>query len=254
MLRPSALPALRLLLALALGATLRAAPASPAATPEPWIAKPTAEWPQMVLTHSARFRGHTGLEGASAFLLRTPAGEIVGATALHLLGANGGVEPEIRPAQLDGVLEAWSLFPRTRPREAVKVTGLGPVDLPRRGVDWLLLKIDATQLPKTIHVLTPRIRPAAPGETVYLVGVSYDEPAVAQKVYTGKVTQRGPGHRFRFDITPHVDIRGFSGAPILDKEGRVVGVTSIWFEPKMQGGLWTESGGEDAAVLLGILK
>lgn len=208
----------------------------------------------MVLTNLARFRRHTALEGASAFLLRTPKGEIVGATALHLLGANGGVEPAIPAQQLDSVLEAWTLYPRTRPSEIIKVTGLGPISLPRKNVDWLILNIDRSQLPKSVHVLTPRAQPVKVGETVFLIGVSYTEREVSQKVYSGKVTQRAFGNSFRFDISPYVDIRGFSGAPILDKDGLVVGVTSIWFEPKMQGELWKEAGGEDTASLFGALK
>lgn len=251
MLRSRTLPVLLLLTALALSP---AASLAATATPEPWSKRSPAEWPQMVLTHSARFRGHTGLNGASAFLLRTPKGEIVGATALHLLGVNGGVEPELPAPQLNNVLEDWSLYPRTKPRDAITVTGLGPMAPPRRGGDWLLLRIDLAQLPPTVHVLTPRAQPVQVGETVYLVGVSYAEPGVAQKVYSGKVTQRAAGNNFRFDIAPYVDIRGFSGAPILDKDGFVVGVTSIWFEPKMQGSLWKEAGGQDTASVLSLLK
>src|SRR5689334_13666850 len=64
-------------------------PATTPSSPEPWVSLPTAQWPQMVLTNQAAFKGHTPLEGASAFLIRTPDQRVLAATALHLLGTNG---------------------------------------------------------------------------------------------------------------------------------------------------------------------
>ena len=51
-----------------------------------------------------------------------------------------------------------------------------------------------------------------------------------------------------------MDLRGFSGAPIIDDDGRVVGVMTINFEPQMIDGKHVEGGGEDIATALGILK
>ena len=42
-------------------------------------------------------------------------------------------------------------------------------------------------------------------------------------------------------------LRGFSGAPVLGQSGFVVGVMTVWFEPRMVGDLHAEAGGEDAA-------
>ncbi|MCX6849693.1 MAG: hypothetical protein NTY98_12300, partial [Verrucomicrobia bacterium] len=80
------------------------------------------------------------------------------------------------------------------------------------------------------------------------------EPDVAQKVYSGVVTARGYVDRFRYTITPHVDITGFSGAPIVDEKGLLVGVMTVWFQPQMEGELWTEAGGEDAQTALARIK
>jgi hypothetical protein len=55
--------------------------------------KAPREWPQLVLTNRAEFNGHTPLQGASAFLIKTLDGRTLAATAKHLIGANGGVEP-----------------------------------------------------------------------------------------------------------------------------------------------------------------
>ena len=88
------------------------------------------------------------------------------------------------------------------------------------------------------------------GESVHLIGVAYAEPEVLQKVYSGTVTERGYGDRFRYTISPHVDIRGFSGAPIVDDAGLVVGVMTVWFHPKMDGGTGDRSGRRRCALRL----
>ncbi|QDU58489.1 hypothetical protein Pan181_47260 [Aeoliella mucimassa] len=51
---------------------------SPSSTPkvedrvaEPWISKPKAEWPQIVLTNHAEFNGHSSLQGASTSFLKS---------------------------------------------------------------------------------------------------------------------------------------------------------------------------------------
>ena len=98
--------------------------------------------------------------------------------------------------------------------------------------------------------LALRATPVSVGDEVYLVGVPYVERGRAQNVYRGRVTARGFGDRFRYDIEPPVDIRGFSGAPILDSRGLVVGVMTVWFDPKMQGEKFLEAGGEDAAAII----
>lgn len=59
---------------------------------------------------------------------------------------------------------------------------------------------------------------------------------------------------FRYDIDPPEDVRGFSGAPIIDRNGHVVGVTTIWFEPRMQGEQFLEAGGEDAASIYSLIE
>src|SRR3954470_7083287 len=68
--------------------------ATRAATRESWMADAPAKWPQFVLTNKATFSGHTALGGASAFLVRVPDGRVLAATAKHLIGEAGGVEPE----------------------------------------------------------------------------------------------------------------------------------------------------------------
>jgi hypothetical protein len=226
-------------------------PAAPGPDGEGWSKRPPERWPQLVLTNDAAFRGRTPLHGASAFLVRGPGGAIHMATARHLIGVNGGVLPDIDIVDLDIVLLRWKVHPRTEPENAIEARGVTSKRLLATDSDWLLLKTAGGALPS--HPLTLRAKPVEVGERVFMVGCPYSEPHCKQNVYRGVVTARAAGTLFRFDIEPPVIVPGFSGAPILDEQGLVVGVVSIWFEPRTDGVRWLESGGEDAAVAIPLL-
>jgi hypothetical protein len=225
----------------------------PPPPPESWASQPSEEWPQLVLTNVASFKGHTPLEGASSFLVMSPSGGTLAATARHLIGENGGVEPEIHPTKLDSVLQSWRMHPRTAPDAFVEIQGLGVSGLEGDEMDWLILSIKQSPSPLPCTPLRLRPKPVEIGESVYLIGCPYIEEGCQQNVYQCEVTERAFGDRFKYTVEPAVDIRGFSGAPIIDKSGFVVGVMTVWFEPKMSGDLFLEAGGEDVAPVLAAM-
>ena len=220
----------------------------------PWMTKQPSEWPQMVLTNETEFRGHTGLSGASSFLVSHERMGVVAATAVHLLGRNGGVEPELKLPELDRSLIQWKMCPRTVENSAVEIASLAAPTVPVKENDWLFLNLKPSTRLLPAAPLRLREEPIKIGETVHLIGVSYEEPTVKQKVYTGKVQERHFGDYFRFEISPSVKIEGFSGAPILDANGMVVGVLSLVFEPRVKDGKVIEAGGEDAATAIAFLR
>lgn len=224
-------------------------------TPVAWIGKPAAQWPQIVLTNDASFRGgHSALKGASAFLLRTQDGRVLGATARHLIGEAGGVQPEIHLQDLDQVLQSWRMHPRTRPRDAIAMQRIAVPGLDRPDLDWLLLTpADAAQL-HGVEPLQVRRRPIAVGETVHLIGCPYSAPRCAQQVYTGRVVERMDGNLFRYEFKPYVNLTGFSGAPLIDAQGHLVGVMTISFRPRELVGKHVEGGGQDAAAIAALLR
>jgi hypothetical protein len=231
--------------------TVNAAPAKPQVNEpvaEPWISKPKTEWPQIVLTNHAEFNGHSSLHGASGFLIQTKKELVLAATAAHLVRSAGGVEPDIAVDQLTSKIKSWKMFPRTMPNDSIEITSLGVPGLDDENLDWLVLAIKQVD-PLPAYPLRLRQDPVRVGETVFLIGCPYSEPDCKQNVYTGTITERAYGDRFRYDLDPTVDLRGFSGAPIIDKQGYVVGIMTVWFEPKMSGDNFLEGGGEDVATI-----
>ena len=218
-----------------------------------WSSLPPQQWPQLVLTNNASFDGRTPLEGASAFLMRMPDGQVLLGTAKHLIGAAGGVKPPIPLSDLDHVLKQWKVFPRTKSDLAIGAGGLAITANRPVTHDWLLLKLlDAhAKLPST--PLTPRLKPIGVGEKVYLVGVPYSDTDSAQNVYTGIVTARPRKNYFTYEFTPPVHIPGFSGAPIVDGHGLLVGHgVSMGSELKQKDGMEVEFGGEDASLAVAL--
>ncbi len=220
---------------------------------EQWISKLKTEWPQIVLTNYADFNGHSSLLGASSFLIKTDDDRVLAATAAHLIGSAGGVVPDIPINQLTQKIRSWKMFPRTMPDDYVEVTSLGADGLEGNDLDWLILSIkNSDRLPAS--PLKLRRVPVRVGETVFLIGCPYIEQDCKQNVYTGVITERAFGNCFRFNIDPSVDLRGFSGSPIIDEKGYVVGIVSIWFDPKMSGDKYLEAGGEDIEFIYDLLQ
>lgn len=211
-----------------------------------WVKKPKNEWPQILLTNEAEFTGHTPMVGASSFLFENNKGKVLGGTVKHLIGPNGGVEPTIEVDKFNSVLIYWHMHPRTNRDAYVNVKGIAVDGLDSMFYDWLIFELEQQE---KLPALPLKIResPVEIGEKVYLIGVPYSEPESSQNVYEGKVTHRS-GDYFRYSIKPSANISGFSGAPIIDSKGYLVGTMTVWFNAKMKGRHYLEAGGEDIAT------
>lgn len=211
--------------------------------PELWVKQPQNKWPDVVLTHNSEFRGHSTLQGASAFLIELPGKRVVAATAKHLIGPDGGVEPALRTTEVNDSIVKWNLHTRARPDATVAVTGLfGAPDHYGALDDWLLLDVDkkATKLPAS--PLKVRYKPLSRGDKVFIVGVRYENDKNTQEVFSGKVTNPSYGIIEGTLDTP-ANLEGFSGAPILDTDGHIVGLlTGTRSQPDAQGRYATFAG------------
>jgi hypothetical protein len=117
--------------------------------------------------------------------------------------------------------------------------------------DWLLLQLVKPPATLPTKPLVPRTDPVKVGEKVYLIGVPYSDKQSAQRVYEGVVTARPKPNYFTYDFKPAVKIAGFSGAPIVDANGLLVGHgVSMSKTLKQENGLEVEFGGEDASLAL----
>jgi S1-C subfamily serine protease len=187
---------------------------------------------QILLTNRAQFTSSRNLTGASGFLIKYQ-GTNFAVTARHLLGEAGGIQPEVEINNLEKNLLNWEMLPRVvsnAAKETVKlnVKGLDFSDLIN---DIVLLKITSDTF--DLGILTPNFDVPMVGETLFLVGCPYSERQCKQNSYQVTFVEFVDSKSFlACEIKSDVNLAGFSGAPLVNEKGEVVGVLSGSIEIK----------------------
>lgn len=199
----------------------------PVATPGKaavWAKGEPGRWPQILVRHDADFGAHGRLQGASGFFVRGPEGPVL-ATARHLVGKGGGIEPPLRAREVDAVLKSWRVAPPLDAGRTANVAGVASDMLDGWGSDWLLLHVRSAPDRLPAQVLRLRASPAVRGEKVWLIGCAGKTVACGQRAYPGRV--RGSKlDTLTVAMDTPLHLSGLSGAPVLDRFGAVVGLVS----------------------------
>lgn len=185
---------------------------------EEWIDKPIAEWPQLLVTSKASFRGRDGLDGARAFLVKEKSGRVLVATSRQLLD---GLKPRVPIEKLEGVLDSWTVF-----QPGSKKATLSVARPARAGYDMVLLELKSAPTDLPAQPLRIREKPVDTAEPVFLIG--WSDADGGQTVYKGIVRSRHNGPIFEFSVAPAVDLEDLIGAPIIDAKGYAVGMLSTF--------------------------
>jgi len=179
---------------------------------------------QTLLTNSAQFTGKRALNGGSGFLIKYNNSNYA-VTARHLLGEDGGVVPEVKINALAKNLLNWEMSPRVvmnPARETVKLNANG-LNFSKSLRDIVLLNVASDAF--DLEVLTPNFVLPAEGETLFLIGCPYSESQCRQNSYAVKFVEYDAAEATLVcEITSKVDLSGFSGAPLINGTGEVVGV------------------------------
>lgn len=192
------------------------------------IAEPVLE-KQVLMRNSIWLESGQNANGASAVLVQTSWGPAA-VTARHLLGPAMGINPEIRPSQLPQKLDSWRLI---RPRTSTQPLALfadvdklafPPKDTNRRDLLVFSLKQTISDLDtRKAQVLKISKETPQRGDTHYLIGCPYAERECVQNMYA--ITFSGSMRSFAHTFPGlNFSLSGFSGAPIINRRGELLGI------------------------------
>lgn len=152
-------------------------------------------------------------------------GRVWAVTGMPWIEIDSVDKPTIPYRLLTTAFKSWRVYPRVT-IDAAKDTfalTLDSTQAMRDDADILLLKPPGDRA--GLAELTPQFELPAKDDTLYLIGCPRTEPECSQKAYR-LVFQRSEakGALLTFFLEDDVNLDGFGGAPILTKEGRVVGL------------------------------
>lgn len=178
---------------------------------------------QVLFRNDYSFNTGQNSYGASAFFSRID-GQLVVITARHLLGDAMGIEPPVLAKQFEEKLLEWTITT--------------PGGLSVATVDHLFAWAERSEGDKLAFATTllpdspkPEILPLAEeypslGDTAFLIGCPYAEQDCKQNIYALRFVQLFQGDLV-FEGKPlGISLSGFSGAPVLNPDGAVIGVLS----------------------------
>jgi len=189
---------------------------------------------QVLLKNYAIFKGHADeMSGASAFLIHYR-DKVYAVTARHVLGADMGVQPEIKIQELNKYMVKWLMFPRVPVHPRLDTIKIGFTKLNYDLLDKDILLLEIANKNFAIYPLTPDFNLPKQGDKLYIIGCPYSQGNCKQNIY--EVTYERYEEEtamLNCSIKVHFELAGFSGAPIVNAKGNVVGVlTSGWEEGK----------------------
>jgi Trypsin-like peptidase domain len=188
---------------------------------------------QVLLTNFAVFKDHKDeMAGASAFLINYK-NSTYAVTAKHLLGEAMGIEPEVKPVQLQQQLVSWKLFPRVPVNKKRDTVNIGPGHLDYGGLNSDILLLQVLNAGFSVYVLTPSFTLPKTGDKLYLIGCPYSQENCKQNMYELVYKEFDEStSQLIYTTKSAIELAGFSGAPIVDAKGNVVSILTNGWEEK----------------------
>ncbi|MGB0844774.1 MAG: hypothetical protein ACPGVN_08545 [Alphaproteobacteria bacterium] len=181
------------------------------------------------LRNSFWFKDGQNSSGASAVLVEAEWG-VAALTAKHLLGPAMGIEPAVKPSEFKAALNSWRvLIPGSSTHDVTLIADVADMKFPKQdGPSPDLLVFSVQQSPeelKTTKVQILKVSPHEPRDrdVHFLLGCPYAEADCLQNTYP--ITFLGSDPQLSYQrLDQFFDLSGFSGAPIVDGSGGLVGI------------------------------
>lgn len=187
-----------------------------------------------VLISKAKFKNtkFNNAHAGSGFLLEYK-NKIYGITAKHVLFF--AKTDSMKTISFNNALKSWEFVSKRSPNKKVLAGKLVNEDsneileMPPKG-DWLIFEIDGS-VPKDIAVYSLRDEPLKKGESVHFLGHPYKTTKAIN--IKGTFIGLNKDNNLRLDVPKGV-YNGCSGGPVLDSDGKLVGIVSMGYFNKKE--------------------
>lgn len=165
----------------------------------------------------------------SAFLIEYQ-GQNYACTARHVAEKAKRLKPKINSKTINQELDYWHIYPRKKGKPLIKIDSLLNTNVQED--EWWIFSLKNTD-PK-IAKLSIRETPVENGEAIFFPGCPYAEKKCRQNIYLGKVKKQSNKY-LHIEYDPLANVAGFSGAPLLDAQGLLIGMlTKAAYNKKLE--------------------
>lgn len=187
-----------------------------------------------VLVCDVKFKDSTfnNPHSGSGFLLSYK-GKVYGITAKHVLFF--AKTEGMKTISFGNSLKSWNFSSKKSPDTSVLAGKLinenpnEPLEMPPKG-DWLIFEMTA-YIPEDIVIYSLRDEPLKKGESVHFLGYTYksSQPVNIKGTFIGLTSD----NNLSLDV-PKGLYGGCSGGPVIDSQGKLVGIVSMGYFNKQE--------------------
>ena len=203
---------------------------------------------QIYMTNEVNFKNDEHIKYIGSGFLVKYEKALYACTAKHIITKTKRLTQPIKATQLNDSMTNWAMFPRYKEHKTVKLGLL--INDEEMDSEWWVLEVEKKRnFNKAIEI---REEAVEVGEQVFFVGCPYSQTDCKQNIYVGEIASIQK-NRIKISYDPKVNVAGFSGAPLMDKDGKLIGILTQanWDKKnKVHTIVWAES----TKVLKEVLK